>query len=250
MPTLRDYVFGGDSSDTADYYAREADRQARGMQLYGGNAAVVELRCFKYYHPDQGSFLTDLSGRDRWLGPKASRIWAIAHRSAGTQTTMTAIAQEAMCCVSTVSRALTRLQAFGLLAVDVKRGRGGGITVRLATAARQFRAHIDAAWRRIRSWIKVASRSAVDEVERTTVVVHKDATFTTDMILTGEITWDEYWQQRGGWPMTEADKQYERDQERYAQWGREVIAEMKRLDDEEPDWDLQLEKIRASVGWE
>lgn len=175
MDAILERIFG----TTDDYYAREADRIARGPQLYGGNAAIVQLRCFKYYHPDQGSFLTDPEGRERWLGPKASRVYAILHRLAtsGERSTMTSIANEAMCCVSTVSRAVTRLQAFGFFAIDVSRGRHGGITVKLATVARQFRAHIDAAWRRIRSWINVASRSTVTEEGTWSVRTAKDATF-------------------------------------------------------------------------
>jgi hypothetical protein len=38
------------------------------------------------------------------------------------------------------------------------------------------------------------------------------------------------------------------DQARYREFARQVIAEIRRLDDEGPDWDIQLDKIRDSYG--
>lgn len=186
---------------TDRYYAREADRLARGPQLYGGNADIVKLRCFKYYHPDQGSFLTDPTGRNRWLGPKMSRVYAILHRAAdtGQRVTMHDIAREAGCCASTVSRAVQRLQAFGFFAIDITRGRNGGIMVRMRRAGDALKHYASAAWRRIRSWLNVASRSSVSEGEYVYLPVLADATFTEDRaierdgarVLAGEISVDE-----------------------------------------------------------
>ena len=237
-----------------DYYAREADRIARGPQLYGGNAAIVGLRCFKYYHPDSGSFLTDPGGRDRWLGPKASRVYAILHRTAGSgqRVTMTQVASEAMCAPSTVSRVVTRLQSWGMLAVDVTRGRNGGMIVRLPAVVPAMRHYINAAWKRIRSWINVASRSSRREEGTSSTRSSKGATFSGTCSHTGDL--DELRRLvRAGEGCSEAQArptQADRDQLAYADFAARTIQEIRRLDAGEPDWDLWYEKVRASHGLE
>ena len=236
------------SADTVAYYQREADRRARGMQQYGGDPALVNLRCFKYYHPDSGSFLTGPDGKAHWLGAKGSRIWAIAQRD--RRTTMKAIAEEALCCVSTVSRTLTRLQSFGMLAVDVTRGRNGGITVRLPEVVPAMRHYIEAAWRRIRSWINVASRLAGEETGTCNTLTAKDATFSGDArveyagarVLDG--SWSIDYARAVAGPARERRSEADLVDERATAWALEVIAERARLDREDPDWDLVLEQAR------
>ena len=231
-----------------DYYAREADRIARGPQLYGGNAAIVHLRCFKYYHPDQGSWMTAPNGKDRWLSPKMSRVYGILHRFAdsGQRMTMTAIALEAMCSTATVSRAVQKLQAWEFFAIDIVRGRSGGITVRRRHLGDHLKHYAAAAWARIRAWINVASRPALDgtgpEQGMSSTSTSKDATFTEEAalerlgarVLAGEISVDTLSALNG------RDRRRAREedlqQQRYRDWADQVIAERARLDREEPDW--------------
>lgn len=181
------------SADTLAYYQREADRQERGMKQYGGNPELVKLRCFKYYHPDQGSFITTPEGRERWLGPKASRVYAILDRSSSSTSrlTMKDIASEAMASTSTVSRTVQKLQAYGLFAIDVIRGRHGGIYVRRRRPGDHLKHYAAAAWKRIRQAAEraisrternVASTSSLEEGEGSWTPVptttYMDATFT------------------------------------------------------------------------
>lgn len=228
------------------YYAREADRIARGPQLYGGNAEILKLRCFKFYHPDSGSWLTDPDGRSRWLGPKMSRVYAILHRHAGSgqRVTMKAVAGEAMCCTSTVSRAVTKLQAFGFLAVDVRRGRNGGMLIRLRSVGDTLKAYAQAAWRKLRSAARnVASTLPGREgVPMDYLEVPTDATFSRDQqiadlgarVLAGEISIDYARALTGNGHdrPTEADREWQRAE----QFARDVIAERRRLDAEDPHW--------------
>src|SRR5678815_594025 len=94
-----------------DYYAREADRIARGPQLYGGNAQVASLRAFKRYHKDATTDITDLWGRTRWMTHTQAAIHGVLLRSgtSGERTSMSAIASEVGGCVSTVSRAILKI---------------------------------------------------------------------------------------------------------------------------------------------
>jgi len=178
------------------YYARQADQIDRGPQLYGGKAELVKLRCFKYYHPDVGSWMEDPAGRLRWLGPATSRVYAILHRlsSSGERSTMTAIAAEAMCCTSTVSRAVVKLQAYGMFAIDVIRGRNGGLSVRRRRVGDALASYARAAWARIRSWINVASLTPGTKTYVDEYGVPTDATFIARdgaRVLAGEISIDE-----------------------------------------------------------
>ena len=114
------------------YYARHADAIARGPQLYGGDASVVALRCFQRYHKDSTTDLTDGQGLTRWVTRKQARVYGILHRvalSATGASTMHAIAVEAGVTPSTVSRTIQKLTAWEMYAVEVRRGKYGGITV-------------------------------------------------------------------------------------------------------------------------
>lgn len=114
-----------------DYYAREADRIARGPQTYGGNAAVASLRTFRRYHKDATVDFVSTDGVLHWMTHKQMRVHGILARLAvsGSPSTVRAIAAEARACPSTVSRAILKLQAWGEYAVDIKRGRYGGVRV-------------------------------------------------------------------------------------------------------------------------
>jgi len=242
------------------FYAREADRIARGPQVYGGpdSPGLIQLRCFKYYHPDSGSWLTNPEGFAKWVGPKTARIYAILHRKGfgGSRLTMSAISTEAMCSRSTVSRAIVRLQAFGFLVAVVTRGRNGGVVVRLRTRGDHLKHYAAAAWRRIRAWLNVASGPPVrvegDQSSTNTYPVPKDATFTREAaierlgaaVLAGTLPVADVVARSGR--VTDADREWAAAED----FARAVIAERARIDRDEPDWDLQIDKIRASYGWE
>lgn len=118
---------------TDSYYAREADRIARGPQVYGGDARVAALRAFRRYDRNATVDMVSQDGKARWMAPKMLRVHAIfhrlAHRTDGGLVTMTAIAAEAGCSVGYVSKVVTRLQAWGFFGFVAVRGRAGGLWV-------------------------------------------------------------------------------------------------------------------------
>jgi hypothetical protein len=245
-------TFNRPNSGTDDYYAREADRIARGPQLYGGNAQVAALRCFKRYHKDSTTDITDLWGRTRWMTHKQAAIHGVLLRSgtSGERTTMSAIASEVGCCVSTVSRAIWKIASWGIIAVDVTRGRHGGIRVRLRSLGDDLQAYTIAAWERVkRAAIKVASTFTKRGEGLTSSHLVMDATFTeacdgrcTNLLDCSTLDHT---------PLapSAASRAADQEQARAAEFARQFFIEVRRLDDEGPDWDLQLEKIRASYGW-
>jgi hypothetical protein len=114
------------------YYAREAERIERGPQNYGGDPKIVALAAFRRYHKDATYDLPDAEGVLRWVTRKQMRVHGIIARislSPDGRAKMIDIALEAQCSTATVSRTILKLQAWGLFAVDVRRGRNGGITV-------------------------------------------------------------------------------------------------------------------------
>lgn len=113
------------------HYARLADAIERGPQYYGGDPSVVALRCFRRYHKDATVDLQDGFGRGRWVTRKQARIHAVLLRAAvaGTTISMQAVARETRVCPSTVSRAVLKFQAWGIFAVDITRGRSGGMRI-------------------------------------------------------------------------------------------------------------------------
>lgn len=129
------------------YYANLADARARGPQLYGGDASIAALRCFRRYSP--GAHVDVIEGR--WTTNKQFRVYAIAKRLevSGEGMTMRAMAIECQVAASTVSRALLKFQAWGLIAVDVTRGKYGGVRV-YKVAANVLRVYIAAAKQKLR----------------------------------------------------------------------------------------------------
>ena len=115
-----------------DFYAREADRIARGPQLYGGDAAVASLRCFRGYHRDARWATVQRAGIDRWYTDTMMRVEAIALRvgTVGSGYTKTAdIATEARCSRGYVSKMLTRFESWGVIGVIRTRGRNGKLFI-------------------------------------------------------------------------------------------------------------------------
>jgi hypothetical protein len=145
---------------------------------------VASLRAYQRYSSNATVDVYDLAGRLRWLGQKQARVHAIVHRLAGNRErmTMTAIAEEAGCCTSTVSRAILKFQSWGMFAIDVTRGRNGGISVRLRHWGDQLHEYAERAWDRLRHAARnVASTLTKKEKElvpsTSEYPTGKDATF-------------------------------------------------------------------------
>lgn len=105
-------------------------RESPFMGLFDERTA--SLRCFQRYSKEAHRDITDGLGISRWVTQKQARVHGIIARIAmspdGTAK-MVDIALEARCTVSTVSRTIRKLQGWELYAVEVRRGRHGGITV-------------------------------------------------------------------------------------------------------------------------
>ena len=120
--------------------------------------------CSRYNRDAHYGDVKDSAGIARWVTQKQMRVYGIIARLAlgDGRATMLAIAHEAQCHPTTVSRALLKIQAWGLYAVDVRRGRNGGITIWKVTGDR-FALYVKAARQKlrelaIRARINVASR--------------------------------------------------------------------------------------------
>jgi len=104
------------------------------VYLGGPDARLPSLAfCSRYNRDAHYADVKDSAGVARWVTQKQMRVHGIIARislSPSGTARMVDIAVEAQCCTSTVSRTILKLQAWGLFAVDVRRGRNGGITVR------------------------------------------------------------------------------------------------------------------------
>lgn len=231
------------------YYAAQADAAQRKEDRLGrvyGDPSITGLRCFQRYHKEATRDIVDPWGRTRWLSQKQSRIYAILDRDSSNGTRvlkMKDIASEAMASISTVSRTVVKLQAFGLFAIDVIRGRRGGISVRKRHIGDHLKYYADAAWKRIRAWINVASaKTGKGEVSRDSLLTEV-ATFSRERrveyagarILDG--SWSIDYARAVVGPARGRPTEADLVDERATAWALEVIAERARLDREDPDWD-------------
>ncbi len=236
-------------------YAEQAGFTARPNPFMGLNdPKAAGLRCFRRYSREATVDITDLGGYTRWLTQKQSRIYAILDRDSSNGNRvlkMKDIASEAMVCISTVSRTVVKLQAFGLFAIDVTRGRHGGIVVRKRHIGDSLRHYADAAWKRIRAWINVASTISPSGKGQVQVLLPKVATFSgancdgrcTNLLDCSTL---DHTPLAHSATSRAADEAYARARE----FGMAVIAERRLLDAGEPDWDLYLDNVRASYGWD
>ena len=146
----------GKSMTVTSRYLAIADSQAyeRPESPFMGlvDERAAGLRCFQRYSKEATRDIMDGHGQLRWVTKKQSLVAAIVDRvamSPSARTTMKDIAAEAGCTVSTVSRAIQKLQSFALYAIEVRRGRNGGITVHRRSWDR-FWDYVSEARRRIR----------------------------------------------------------------------------------------------------
>lgn len=153
--------------------------------------------CQRFNRDAHYADIDDDRGIAHWVTQKQMRIYGIIARialSADGKARMLDIAAEAQCHTTTVSRAILKFQAWGLYAVDVRRGRHGGITVWKATdsrfalyarAARQkLRELANRAWRKVASSLQGEGQGAHGRVKDTveppiTYPSDMDATFTS-----------------------------------------------------------------------
>lgn len=171
-------VFAAEMSDRNDRI------DAARPHVYGGSIEVASLRAFRRYQKDATWDIPDAEGILRWVTRKQMRVYGIIARislSPGGTAKMVDIAHEAQCSTATVSRTILKVQAWGLYAVDVRRGRNGGITVWKAVGSR-FRMYRKAARQKlremaIRARIKLASVIPWTEDAINTTLFGRDESF-------------------------------------------------------------------------
>lgn len=135
-----------------DHYAGMADhervRRARQSQTSDGLHPMT--KGWERYRPDVIPVpIRDAWGNVRLVTPNQAQVLAVARTHEGETIRATVIASSLGVATSTVTRALVRLAAYGLVAYDTVRGRFGGITF-LSTAWADIRMRSRSAWSRIR----------------------------------------------------------------------------------------------------
>lgn len=169
------------------HYMGLADREARieagKPQCYGGDPMIAGLRAFVRYHKDARQDV-EMGGRVRSLTHKQVAMHGLITRMAvtGERGTITALAKEAHVVPSTLSRFLLKLQVWNVFAIDVKRGRNGGLTVRLRTLGDGLRKYAERAWERIRKAYSRTKTNVASSISHEVEVPNKvpvlmDATF-------------------------------------------------------------------------
>jgi DNA-binding MarR family transcriptional regulator len=129
-----------------------------------GRATVVNGRGFKKwqrFHPEEEVvWIEDADGKDAWITRKQLSVYehVCAMADAGITSTMTKVAAELGVSVSTVSRTTVKLQAFGLIACLVSRGRYAGLLVVRRSKDDGLKRLREVAKARVRAWAKAAER--------------------------------------------------------------------------------------------
>lgn len=152
-------------SDTVAIYAASADSMER--DPYGpdggGRAVVVNGRGwakYRRFHPGE-AFVSvhDDNGREWYLTSRQALVFDFLRTYIDRGTiTMRQTALELKMAPSTVSRAVTKLQAIGILQVIVGRGRYAGMLI-VAGVTGDYFAHLRAlAKARVRAWSEAAQR--------------------------------------------------------------------------------------------
>ncbi len=148
------------------YYAIEADKMERDpVQESGvnGRATVPMGRGFRLWqrmNPDaQLVWIDDAEGRARAITPTQARVASLALSMVDGQ--MLTMRQMAIClsvAPSTVSRALTKLSAWGIVAYMVGRGRFAGLVIFRRVKGDGLERFRDAAKARVRKWSEAVRR--------------------------------------------------------------------------------------------
>jgi len=101
----------------------------------------------------------DMEGRERYLTPTQAEVTGLALSMVdGEMLTMREMATRLAVSPSTVSRALTKLQAWGILAYVVGRGRFAGLVIMRRAQGDGLDRFSDAAKARVRRWSEAVKR--------------------------------------------------------------------------------------------
>ena len=154
MNTDRLYAAQADKEEGRDHDVRNA---------YAGRIVPSEGafgRAWVRFNPDvKLVYVDDAEGRPRALTPKQYEVLKLAlEMIKGTGMTMREMAQRLEVSPSTVSRALTKLQSFGIIRVIVGRGRWAGLVILRAAQNDGMERFRKAAKERVRRWKEAADK--------------------------------------------------------------------------------------------
>lgn len=119
---------------------------------------------YRRFHPDEAQvFVTDLEGKGHWISERQHKVYTLAMAMVeGDMLTMRGMAIRLGVAPSTVSRALTKLSAWGILCYIVGRGRYAGLVIIKRVKGDGLDRFRKAAKARVRRW----SQYAADRVSR------------------------------------------------------------------------------------
>ena len=153
------------------YYGIIADHESRDPVQSVLNRATVPMgRGFALWQRMNAGvdlvWVDDMEGRARALTPKQAQVASLAMSMVdGEMMTMRDMAKELQVAPSTVSRALTRLAAWGILAYVVGRGRWAGLVIMRRVKGDNLGRFRDAALARLRGW-RLAAERRLSRLER------------------------------------------------------------------------------------
>ena len=148
----------------AAFYGAMADKAERDpVSEFNGRATVPMGRGFGLWQRmNPGKALVsvfDMEGRERYLTPTQAEVTGLALSMVdGEMLTMREMASRLAVAPSTVSRALTKLQAWGILAYVVGRGRFAGLVIMRRAQGDGLDRFRDAAKARVRRWSEAVKR--------------------------------------------------------------------------------------------
>ena len=148
----------------AAFYGAMADKAERDpVSGFNGRATVPMGRGFGLWQRmNPGKALVsvfDMEGRERYLTPTQAEVTGLALSMVdGEMLTMREMATRLAVAPSTVSRALTKLQAWGILAYVVGRGRFAGLVIMRRAQGDGLDRFRDAAKARVRRWSEAVKR--------------------------------------------------------------------------------------------
>lgn len=153
---------------SVNYYGAMADKTER--DPYGpdggGRATVVNGRGFakwRRFHSDDEIIWLEADGKMIGLTPWQAKVYDLGRAKIDDGgITLGAMAKELGCATSTVSRAIVKLMAWGLLGHIVGRGRHGGVLFFAMVKGDGFERFRQAAKAKVREW----SRKANERVSR------------------------------------------------------------------------------------
>ena len=147
------------------YHEGGQDKRRSDMMFSDGIAPLTTgWAKYRRFHPDEAQvFVTDLEGKGHWISERQHKVYILAlEMIEGDMLTMRAMAARLRVAPSTVSRALVKLSAWGILAYIVGRGRYAGLVIIKRARNDGLDRFRKAAKARVRAW----SKAAYDRVSR------------------------------------------------------------------------------------